>query len=354
MALQLGMMRMQQPRRPKVVAPPGAFVPGMGFSRSPVTEEDLAMRDQAGLAAQEQAAAPPTGVGVRTPHEFSRRPPPAASERMRPRTEQITEDLYFDPSISPEGRARTARESQADELSAGLGSLAGLPPDQVAGLRRYVAAGGDPGDYLTYKRGIDTQRTTPPPRFTDEAGNLLERDPDTGDWVPARRAGGAGIRGQQPMQIITGPGGEYTRVPTRGPSGPIGVQRPPTEGELTREQKVQANRTLMREIEVAIDLVKANSGSFGLQNAVSWIPKAGSPLLSMIDPKGIEARAAVQDIVGALMYSRLGSAQSAGELMRAEGWAASTVDPAGAVLTKLNRLVERLERETQGLSRVGR
>jgi hypothetical protein len=108
-----------EPPEPQVLALPGSYVEGLGFTPQAITDQDFV------AATQARAATP--------------------RRRTRPGVEQVTEDRYFDPARSPEGRRET-RESARDverrgrlttalaELQDSEGTGGGVPPELQAEL----------------------------------------------------------------------------------------------------------------------------------------------------------------------------------------------------------------------------
>lgn len=100
----LGSLELQEPPpAPRMLALPGAYVEGMGFTDRAITDQDLVQE--------------------------SRRRNAVPRQRTRQGFEQVTDDLYFDPSASPEGR-EASMESARDldrrrRLERALGAVQG-------------------------------------------------------------------------------------------------------------------------------------------------------------------------------------------------------------------------------------
>lgn len=97
------------PEQPQLLAVPGAYVEGMGFTPRTITDMDLV---------QERRKA------MRQPRT-----------RLAPGVEQVTEDLFFDEARSPAGRERRAEEEATSSRRARLEAVLSA-----------VQAGGEEGD----------------------------------------------------------------------------------------------------------------------------------------------------------------------------------------------------------------
>lgn len=114
----LGAVAAQGARRPQMVAPPGAFVEGMGFARQAIFDTDL-------MPAGDEFVESTRGR--------------QASPRMEPArgTERVTDELYrdFRPELAAQEDERRSERERRQRLETVLGALQGggrLPPELQA------------------------------------------------------------------------------------------------------------------------------------------------------------------------------------------------------------------------------
>lgn len=119
------LLQVGRPRKPKLVAQAGAFVPGIGFAPRNLTDVDLpgwpgittdGERYRAGEAARK------LGLADRRPVQAD------------PRYQQLTPDRYLDTSATPGAREAEARTEQSERLARILGALrsGGRDPELLA------------------------------------------------------------------------------------------------------------------------------------------------------------------------------------------------------------------------------
>lgn len=211
--------------------------------------------------------------------------------------------------------------------------------------------------------GLKEHVTTPAkPKYSqvmDESGNLfLRNDEDPTDTKPLM-VNGKQLKGHIPPdaqppsnQVLQTPGGyvfvnpKDTNAPATPVKGPNGEQIKP-EPPRPPAQLIQAynqNRKQLTIIDDAIDKIKAHPNAVGLSRGRS------DTIDQMVDPTGVDARAAIADVGSMTLHDRSGAAVTASEWPRLAPFIPKASDKnAETVIKKLQRMRDLVQEQTNYL-----
>ena len=128
--------------------------------------------------------------------------------------------------------------------------------------------------------------------------------------------------------------------PVMGPDGQ------PVKGKSTEKalptsaaQKLMENQQNLRRAEQALALVNGESvgEAKGDPNATGWKGYVPNVILNRVDPKGVDARAAIADLGSLVIHDRSGAAVTAAEFPRLRPFIPAATDDAETVKKKLSR-----------------
>jgi hypothetical protein len=108
-------------------------------------------------------------------------------------------------------------------------------------------------------------------------------------------------------------------------------------------QAVTQNKLQLGKIDRAIALLQQHGTAVGLRRT---LPDAVN---QVVDPDGVDTRAAVSDIGSLLIHDRTGAAMSAAEAMRLKPFIPGPTDQSAAAIKKLLRLKQTLAEDTRYL-----
>lgn len=204
-----------------------------------------------------------------------------------------------------------------------------------------------PDGTVTTPKGLPAKPTTPKApatAFTDQG--LVQYNETTGEWEPAKIAGGKVLNRPAPEQgnqVIQGEHGEVYRVPLSGPAGLVpGVQGKSAahQESATIKKAVANNRAQLSAIDEAIAGIGQHPEALGAKN---YLPEQ---LMQRWDPAGVGTRAAVADVGSLKVHDRSGGAVSVSEYPRLAPFVPSPKDTPEAARIKLTRLRKALKEET--------
>lgn len=112
-------------------------------------------------------------------------------------------------------------------------------------------------------------------------------------------------------------------APAKDPLKPI----PPTQMEA-----ISGNRAALAKIDEATRLINERPGSLGIQNALP------DSVNQRVDPRGVDARAAIADVAGQKFHDLSGAAITASEAERLRPYIPSASDSPATAIKKLQRL----------------
>jgi hypothetical protein len=164
------------------------------------------------------------------------------------------------------------------------------------------------------------------------------------------RGEAAANRPQPQLQIIQGPEGplqvrrDGRAAPIIGPDGnPVGPKAA-TERALpgAAAQKLFDNQANLRRAETALALMEGRDvGTMkGDADATGWKGFVPDALLQRLDPKGIDARAAIGDLGSLVIHERSGAAVTAAEFPRLQPFIPTPNDDPETVKKKLRRFAQ--------------
>lgn len=144
---------------------------------------------------------------------------------------------------------------------------------------------------------------------------------------------------QGPMRVDKNTG---QAVPVTGPDGkPV----PPKSAEkampASAAAKMLENNANLKKAEQALALVQGKpiGGAAGDQNATGWKGFVPDVVLQRLDPRGVDARAALADLGSMVIHDRSGAAVTAAEFPRLKPFIPGVTDSPPTVRKKLDRFV---------------
>lgn len=164
------------------------------------------------------------------------------------------------------------------------------------------------------------------------------------DFAIRRATAGAGTVTMTSPFVGVGPDGtpQLYQAPNRPGGTPQATGLRPPDEKLksvppAQMDAISGNRAALAKIDEAARLISERPGSLGMQNALP------DSVNQRVDPKGVDARAALADVAGQKFHDLSGAAITASEAERLRPYIPSASDSSATALKKLQRLRQEYE-----------
>lgn len=181
-----------------------------------------------------------------------------------------------------------------------------------------------------------------------EDGSVVQVNPVTGEVRPLNIKGPKKVAPQEDRTLVPVQQEDGTTIymPRQQAAGKK-VPGPNNTGAATISKAVAANRTQLSVIDDAVKELDSHPSAVGLTRG---LPVIGDRLDPRMDPNGVAARAQIANIGSLKIHDRSGAAVSVHEFPRLAPFIPLLSDPPEAIRTKLKKLREAIEMETNLLS----